>query len=460
MSNGKHIAIFVLSALLFACAGTRPPAALPGPAPSSVLEEQASRNFLMGKSALEKGDIASARRHFDRTVTQLLQSGKEDPDSRILLNEYVEKIAAIEANLLKDTADKVDEQPDAFIDELIATPIFPPSEQEVRAVQQKVEATAAVVYSIPMVVNPQVVSFLQAYQNIRHERIQKALNRGAAYADAFREIFRRYELPEDLIYLPLIESGYRMQAVSRAKAKGMWQFMAGTARLFGLRVDSMVDERLDPFKSAEAAARFLKNLYEKYGDWYLVLASYNAGPGKVQRAINTLQTRDFFEITQTKYIRKETKGYVPAFLAGLLISKSPQEYGFSIEPESSIFTATQTVEVPSPVSLAKVALALGVPLDDLKEMNPELIRDFTPADKKFYPIRIPKDADPAPLEKLERMTPPRSPVRSYYQIRKGDTLFSIARRFHTTVESLKRANGARANKLKPGTRLVIPRGNS
>ena len=462
--DSKAIAILLAAACCAgACAsmktGRQTPAAS---VQSPTFRMQVEELFQKGKTFMEKGDMEAAKFYFNRTVDTLLDADPQTVSERgEMADDYIERISALELNLIKDRMNGQNGQHEAFLDEVIATPLFPPSQQDMLDMQKKVGT--AVAFDIPVVINPQVVSFIKAFQTIRHEGIQRALSRSREFLDTYKATFRKYELPEDLAYLPIIESGFRVTATSRAKARGIWQFMASTARLYGLRVDWVVDERLNPFKAAEAAAKFLKALYQEYGDWYIALACYNGGPRRVERAINRMQTNDFFEINQSRYIRRETRNYVPAFLASLIIAKSPQEYGFVMEKSVAADTADPTfsdskiVSVPSPVNLQQVADALLVPLSRLKDLNPELLRDFTPTGTPSYDIRIPGVADETPLAKLERI--PASKIKEYttYKVRSGDTLYSIARRFHVSLTRLKSVNGRRSSLIHPGEHLVIPR---
>jgi len=452
---------FILPLLLgaLACA-TRPPQPVVDPrnASGDIVRAKAEEYFTRGEAQLQGGDLKSARFCFDQALDTVLNSPLDHPHRTELLNDFTERISTLELNLLRDRFSHESEQQEDFLDEVIATPLFSPSEQEVKELEQKIATAGPVSYSLPVLVNSQVVSFMRAFQNLRHERIQESLDRAQEYLEPFKEIFRRHQLPEDLVYLPLIESGFRCGSVSRAGAKGMWQFMASTARMFGLEVSSTVDERLDPFKAADAAARFLKAMYEKYRDWYIVLASYNGGPGRLERAMNRLQTRDFFEINQTRYIRQETKTYVPAFLAGLIIAKSPADYGFIVGTPTPRFADTQRVSIPSPLNLSAIAAAVGVPLGRLKELNPELLRDFTPPGKPFYDLRLPTGVDVTPVLSMQRIKPPKLPSGRTYRVRRGDTLGAIARRFRVSLSALKRANPVHTKRLRIGARLVIPGG--
>ena len=203
----------------------------------------------------------------------------------------------------------------------------------------------------------------------------------------------------------------------------------------------------------------MKYLFDQYGDWYIVLACYNGGPRRVEKAMNHLQAKDFFEINQSRYMRRETKNYVPAFLASLIIAKSPAEYGFEPGKGEKIFADTKVVSIPSPVSLTLAASLIGVSCADLKQLNPELICDYTPPHISFYSLRLPQHADESVLANMERLPPSKISTGQIYRVRKGDTLSQIARRFRMTVEKLKRVNGLRSNLIAPGRKLIIPRGN-
>ncbi len=456
MSKAKAGLALVLL-FLAACSSSRPaPGTAPDLAPVSLPEARAEALFLSGKAALDKGDMGRARESFDRSLDVLLAAGEASAGRDALLADLARRIADIELNYLKDKNGPENGEHEAFLDQVIATPLFPPSEKDVDDLRQKVGEAAAVPYSLPVVVNPQVVSFLKAFQSIRHDGIQRALDRMVEFIGPFKEIFRGHGLPEDLAYLPIIESGFRVDATSRARARGAWQFMAATARLYGLRVDWQVDERLDPFKAADAAARFLKHLYGEYNDWYIALACYNGGPRRVERAMRALQTADFFTINRSRHIRRETKNYVPAFLASLIIARSPQEYGFSVNGGEEVFAGSRFVEVPSPVSLPRVAERLQLPLAELKKLNPELLRDFTPSNVPTYRLRLPGGADEALLAGLERIPADKVPRFNTYRVRSGDTLSAIARRHGTSVRRIQEANRLRGTLIRPGMVLVIP----
>lgn len=351
----------------------------------------------------------------------------------------------------------IEQQESSYLEDMISVPLLDPTQQEVTAFKQTLENELPN-YTLPITVNSWVLSFVKAFRTHRRENIQRALNRSVEYVAEFRRIFREYGVPEDLAYLPIIESGYRVNALSRARARGVWQFMSRTARYYGLRVDWIVDERSDPFKAAAAAARYFRDLYDRYGDWYLALAAYNGGTRRLDRAIRKLKTKDFFKIAKYRWhLRRETRNYVPAFLAGLMIAKIPEKYGFTLQPEPSPFTGTKQVQAPSPISLKDLAAATGVPYNTLKKMNPELAHEFTPFNKKFYDIRVPESMDESLLVSLKRTPPEKKLFVGWYRVRRGDSLYIIARKFGTSVRKIKRTNKLRSNLIRPGKRLLIPR---
>jgi len=458
MSGAKPLLLFLAVLLAGGCTVNR--IVQPQAEPELPVFLQRSRNHLAAGTDLLAAERSSeARLHFDRALDILLDVSDPSFDHQEWLQLHVDQIAHLELQYFQDRANGQGGRDDSFLEQVISTPLFLPSVRELQKLQ-RLEAQRGRIYDLPVVINSQVAAFLKAFQGVRQPQIQEALNRAQPYLADFRAIFREQGLPEDLVYLPIIESGFRTHAVSRARATGMWQFMAATARLFGLRVDWQVDERLDPYKSARAAARYLDYLFENFKDWYLVLASYNGGPGRIQRAINRLGKRDFFAIAASSHLVRETKNYVPAFLASLIIAKDPEGHGFTVNSRQSPFTGSITVTVPSPVSLDNLAKNSGVPGDEIRRLNPELLQDFTPFNQKTYELRLPAEAQTTTLSDLQRLPPEKELFVGWYKVKKGDTLYGIARQFRTTVQHLKNANKLRSNLIKPGQQLLIPRRRS
>lgn len=447
---------FLLVFLLSGCVSIKLKKSIPSSEDNNVATA-AEKSFLRGENFFKTGNILEATLFFDQAVNILLDANSKDNRYSPLLNNMVNRISRIQISYLEDLNIKNSEQEKALIDDVISTPLFKPSHSQIKQIR-KLTTDNIAKFSIPITINSKVVSFLTAFRTIKRESIQNALNRSAEFTDDFKKIFREIGIPEDLAYLPIIESGYRLGALSRARAMGVWQFMGSTARLFGLRVDWIVDERRNPYKSAYAAAKYLKYLYDLFGDWYLALASYNGGPGKIKRAMKRSGRKDFFKLAKTRYLRRETKNYVPAFIASLIIARSPEKYGFKINAGEKIFENSKNVEIISPVRILEVSKLLGVNLKTIMQLNPELIREFTPFNKKTYLIRIPKDSDENLLSSLKKLPPKAKYFVGWYTIKKGDSLYSISRKFRTSVKKIKIVNKLRSNLIRPGKKILIPRG--
>jgi len=235
--------------------------------------------------------------------------------------------------------------------------------------------------------NDDVRYFLDLFTRSRREIVETWMGRSGRYLGMIQEVFRSQGLPTDLAFTAMIESGFDPRAVSNARAKGLWQFMAPTARGYGLRVDRWVDERLDPEKSTVAAAAYLRDLYRQFGSWELAHAAYNAGEGKVIRAIRVTGSSNFWNLTRTKYLRRETREYVPAIHAATLIGRDPDQYGFTVGGDP--WDDTERVSVPPLTDLRRLARDAGLSLGMLRGLNPTLVRGMTPPGTPWE-IRIPR----------------------------------------------------------------------
>jgi membrane-bound lytic murein transglycosylase D len=271
-----------------------------------------------------------------------------------------------------------------------------------------------------------------------------------------KKIFREKNLPEELFYLALIESGYNPQATSRAKAGGIWQFLAKTAKRFGLKVDKWVDERRDPEKSTYAAAEYLKSLFAIFNCWDLATASYNAGEGKVLRAMKQAKSQDFWELSRHRYLKQETKRYVPMFLAAVIIAKEPEKYGFSnINYHPPL--VYEKVAVPPETNLDWVAKMAETDPSELRALNPALRRGKTPPGTPHFEIKIP----PGKKEIFEKnlLAYKQSPAayNKKHRVRSGETLGSIAKRYRIDSQVLCEMNAlSPRSKIKPGMTLLLP----
>ncbi len=252
------------------------------------------------------------------------------------------------------------------------------------------------------------------------------LSRSGRYLDLMKEILRKKDVPEDIVFLSLIESGFNPNAYSIAKAVGPWQFIASTARRYGLQINWWKDERKDPVKSTTAAADYLKDLYGMFGSWNLAMAAYNAGEGKIYKAIKRSNADDYWDLLDTKHIKTETKEYVPKFIAASLIANNPEDFGFTnIEYNEPM--SYDEVELDSPVDLAVAAECAETELEVIKKLNPELRRWCTPPDVPKYTLRIPQGTKETFLEKLASVPEKERFTIDRYTVRKGDTFKKVAR---------------------------------
>ncbi len=282
------------------------------------------------------------------------------------------------------------------------------------------------------------------------------LSRSGKYLEIMKEILVDKGLPEELVYLPLIESGFNVNARSPAKAVGPWQFIESTAKRYGLIVDWWRDERKDPIKSTIAAANYLNDLYKMFGDWSLALAAYNAGEGRISRAVNKLGENDYWSLLNTKYIPKETRNYVPKYIAAITIAKQPENFGFNDLKEYEPIKYEEVV-IPSPTDIDLIAKCADTDLATIKDLNPELKRWSTPMNVREYIIRIPADKKEVFLSNFEKIQADKRFSYDIYLTQKGDTAQKIAKKTKFSTKVLYEMNGTEIFKnLKPGTKIMIP----
>ncbi|MDH4231097.1 MAG: transglycosylase SLT domain-containing protein [Nitrospirota bacterium] len=294
------------------------------------------------------------------------------------------------------------------------------------------------------------------FSNTIKDRFSLWLSRSGKYLDMMKEILRQKDVPENIVFLSLIESGFSPNAYSVAHAAGPWQFIASTARRYGLEIDWWKDERRDPVKSTSAAADYLKDLHNMFGSWNLAMAAYNAGEGKILRAMKRSNADNYWALLGTRHIKTETKEYVPRFIAASLIATNPQEFGFDdIEYHEPL--SFDVVELSSPLDLSVAAECAGTTLEEIKRLNPELRRWCTPPDVPSYTLRIPEgtkeyfSAALALIPENERFTIDR------YTVRKGDTFARIAKRTGIPVSVILSLNTAeKIMPLKSGSEIYLP----
>ena len=322
-------------------------------------------------------------------------------------------------------------------------------------VEQGAVAAVPLYGTIPVVVNPAVERKILYFQTEIPGRVQEWLDRFYQYQPLVERIFAELGLPQELIYLSLVESGFKPRAYSRARASGPWQFIRSTGRMYGLKVNWYVDERRDPMKSTVAAARHLRDLYDQFGSWPLAMAAYNAGAGKIGRAIQKSGTRDFWKIAKTRFIRRETRHYVPKFMALTMIATDPARFGFDAKAEG--IHQYEEIHIGKPVHLRSVSKETRIDFEELRRLNPELRRSIVPPDKEGYYLKVPVGMG-LHVERVasrieEWVQPP--PAITWYHVRSGDSLSVIAHRFRTSVRNVKSLNGLSGSLIRVGQRLRV-----
>ena len=346
----------------------------------------------------------------------------------------------------------------ATIDELLskattfAAPL--PAPETTQAVAADLQSSE---HDIPIPQQPKVLSYVELFQTRLRDYIQDSLQRGSKYLPMIQNVFRAEGLPLDLAYVPLVESAFKPNALSRAKAKGVWQFMTGTAIENGLRRDWYIDERSDPEKATVAAANYLQTLSKIFkGDWHLALASYNGGPGRVQRAMKRAKLDDFWQLSrQPKLLPRETREYVPMILAAIVIARNPGQYGFDFEPEPA--TAYEKITLPRPVDLRRVAEWTDTTIDQIQLLNPELRRWTTPMRDNDYELKVPAGTAEVVRARLDEAAVTDLASLKYYTVKRGDTLPLIAKRLHVSKADLAEANYLPVTaRVGTGQKLMVP----
>jgi membrane-bound lytic murein transglycosylase D len=453
-----------------AVAAVTPPAAPPA-APTPVTDPvrdllAASTGHLEeGQRRIRDGQLESARIHFHRALEVLMtspQGARWDPRVREQFDRLVAQVSAQEALALAAApqGDGFNERPSepAALEALLdASRADPPASPETR---QAVEAdVAATTYDIDVPLTPRVLAFVEMYTANPRMRsfLEEGLSRGAKYLPMVQAVFRAEGLPIDLAYVPLVESAFKPSALSRAKARGIWQFMPGTGIEQGLKRDWYIDERADPEKATRAAAKYLQQLYGRFGDWHLALASYNGGPGRVQRALRRSGKTDFWALRETtRYLPRETRDYVPLILAAVIVARNPARYGLSIRVDEPL--AVETVTLENPVDVRLVAEWAETPVETIQDLNPELRRWTTPLRGSPYELKVPAGTTDRILAGLSSTSAEELAPLSRHTVRKGETLRSIARTLNVSQTDLTEANYLpRGARVSSGQELIVPR---
>ena len=312
--------------------------------------------------------------------------------------------------------------------------------------------------------HPLVLKWIRYFNKDQRGVFQNFIDRGAKYRLLIENQLKMQGLPKEIFYLAMIESGFIIRAKSRAGAVGPWQFIKGTGKRFGLKINAYVDERLDPIRATQAAIRYLKSLHKVFNSWELAFAAYNSGESRVMNTIIKHGVRDYWKLIDMKALPRETRNYVPKLIAAAILGSRASSYGFS-DPKPIPYPEVVSIAVPSPVRIRDLAKSLKMSYVELKRLNPNLIRKITPANKSSYDLWIPKQhyADRAQLASLKPLSLNSRAVRnssdySYqkYRIRRGDTLISIARKFNASVAHIRKANKLGSHKIIAGRVIRVP----
>jgi membrane-bound lytic murein transglycosylase D len=326
------------------------------------------------------------------------------------------------------------------------------SEELTREAARVKAAEAGVQYDFPIDLNDKVLAWVRAFTQEKKGFMEGALSRGSRFMPMIRQVFAEEGVPQDLAFLAVIESGFHNNARSYAKAVGMWQFMRSTGRIYGLKGNGWVEERRDPVKTTRAAARYLKRLYEISGDWYLALVGYNAGPLTTDRAIYNVESRNFWDLARSRWLRNQTKNYIPEMCAAVLIGRQPERYGLVVPIQPPF--VFESVEVQKPTSLTVIAKYSNTDVATLKDLNPELLRGSTPPGS--YTLRVPVGKAMPVNRALAGLKGGQRLDFHNYVIRKGDTLQKVAKKFKVDPEDLLSANEMKANQFKSGKHIQVP----
>jgi membrane-bound lytic murein transglycosylase D len=434
--------------------------------PVGELIARVEREYQSGQDNYRAGHLEAAKQNFDSAFNQLLGSGfdvRSDDRLEQELDRILDGINGLELAALQQGDGFAEQQSEpAPIDE--ANDLTPAVDQNVKA---KAEAEIKSTHSdLPLMMTDQVAGYINYFSTRGRGTVERALARSGRYEDMIRRTLREEGVPQDLIYLAQAESGFHPLAVSRAGARGMWQFMGSRAKGYGLERSWWVDDRQDPEKATRAAAHHLRDLYNQFGDWYLAMAAYNSGPGTVQSAVKRTGYADFWELYRRNVLPKETRNYVPIIVAVTIMAKNPAQYGLeTVAKEKPV--PYDTVKINYPIDLRLAAECVDATAEDLLDLNPSLLRLTTP---KFsegdsgFELHLPAGTADKFQTAVASIPADKRVWWRYHKVQRGETLAAIARTYHTTPTAIAEANdlnsgpnsGPIHEALAPETRLIIP----
>jgi membrane-bound lytic murein transglycosylase D len=427
----------------------------PVPGGKDYLIQQVQAKFASGEQNFKAGHLEAARRDFDDAVDWMLESGYDpngDPKLSELFRHVVDSVYTYELQAFR-AGDGFSEAPavPAPIDE-VAEMTFP---VDPRLKERAEEAAKSISHDLPLTVNDEVLSFLNFFQTPRGRVIvETGLSRAGRYREMIARVLREEGVPQDLIYLAQAESAFQPLALSRAGARGIWQFVAYRGHQYGLAHTWWIDERQDPEKATRAAAQHLRDLYGMFGDWYLAMAAYNCGPGNVQKGIERTGYADFWELYKRNALPRETKNYVPIILALTLIAKDAAHYNIQVESEKPV--PTDVVKPGRAIDLRLVAETIDVDVETLRALNPALLRLATPDDPSFQ-LHLPQGSAERFSAEIADIPPDKWVSWRRHRVEAGETLTSIGKKYRVTAAAIADANNLERNEaLEAGEKLIIP----
>lgn len=443
------------AAFLFCALVLFPAGFLSGCTSPILILNQKSQLSVLSNEKLQNGpDVALLR--------SLLNKHAEEQDLFILLpigkTETKEEVTVEEKkDIPKITAQALEEQPTAIQeapgpkadDQLLGL-----WQKDIDQAMQQPPGRRKIQFSIPVVENDRVRYFVDFFSGKKRKFFETALARSGKYNPMMSTILQEEGLPEDLVYLSLIESGFSPHAFSRSKAVGPWQFIQSTGLRYGLKINGWVDERKDPVKSTRAAAAYLKDLHLQFGEWFLAAAAYNAGERKVEQAMQRSKTDDFWRLSQKTYLKSETRNYVPKFIAAVLIASAPERFGFGgILYESPL--DYDEVTIKGSLWLEAIAKMANSTVKAIKELNPALLRNITPPHEDGFALRLPAGSRDTFVQAYDLLPDSAKPKMITHKVKKGETLLAIARRYSQQVTQLMDLNGLKSRQLRVGQDLIV-----
>jgi len=448
-----------------------------GPHPAvDALIEQVQVTYDAGQQAYQAGQLDVARRDFNAALDRLMKSRLEatgDPRLKDLFNRIVDTMQDYEmeteqkdeaaADAGPDDADNSDTTDDtqvaappestAPIEEIANMESLPATDPRLAAMAEK--ELISVPHDLPLTVNQSVLQYLSFFESPRGREIAElGLQRAGRYRAMIESTLKKEGVPQDLIYLAQAESAFKPRVVSSMGARGIWQFMPYTGEEYGLSRNYWIDKRDDPIAATRAAAEHFRDLYQMFGDWYLVMAAYNSGPLNVARAVERTGYADFWELQRRNALPEQTKNYVPIILALAMVAKDPLLYGIHVDPDPPL--ASDTVQLDHSVSLRLVADATDASLDDLQALNPELVRGITPNEPGFA-LHVPQGTAAELQKELASIPADKRTTWRIAKLQSGQTLGEVARQYHVTIASLENVNMIDAHDPPAaGTELIVP----